>query len=121
MFTGLVSATGSVAELELDTTQGTFRFAAGDMNMDGVKLGDSIAVSGVCLTLVRSTPDELGFDVVEETWRRTALGECGPGSEMNLERSLRVGDRFGGHYVTGHVDATGRIYVAWSERGRVSQ
>ncbi|MCA8962060.1 MAG: riboflavin synthase [Planctomycetes bacterium] len=75
-----------------------------------LSIGESIAVSGVCLTLVDIAPDgALCFDVVPETLRVTTLGESGPGQRVNLERSLRVGDRLGGHFVTGHVDAVGRV------------
>lgn len=82
--------------------------------------GDSIAVNGCCLTVVsrrgRGARRVLEFDLLEETWRRTSFAALQPGDPVNLERSLRVGDRLGGHFVTGHVDGTGRI-VRWERAG----
>ncbi len=72
-----------------------------------VELGESIAVNGVCLTAVGASP--LAFDAVPETLERTTLGRLRAGDQVNLERSLAVGDRFGGHYVTGHVDGVGEV------------
>lgn len=74
-----------------------------------LEIGESIAVSGVCLTLVAATERTVSFDVIQETLRRTSLGAMKTGSRVNLERALRVGDRLGGHYVTGHVDGSGRV------------
>ncbi|MGE3165325.1 MAG: riboflavin synthase [Planctomycetota bacterium] len=89
--------------------------AAASGARDGFQAGESIALNGVCLTLLRN--DELAFDVIPETLRRTNLGELGPGSWVNLERALRVGDRLGGHYVQGHVDTTGVITEVRREAG----
>jgi riboflavin synthase len=74
-----------------------------------VARGDSVAVSGVCLTAVDLVPGEMGFDLSAETLDRTWLGEATEGRPVNLERSLRLGDRLGGHLVSGHVDGVGRI------------
>ena len=76
---------------------------------EDVKLGDSVAVNGACLTAIVVAPPMLTFDVVRETVERTTLGRLGPDDPVNLERSLRVGDRLGGHMVLGHVDGIGVI------------
>ncbi len=75
----------------------------------GVALGDSVAVNGVCLTVVRFDHNEFTLDAMPETMMRTNLGLLKPGSRVNLERALRQGDRLGGHIVSGHVDGTGSI------------
>jgi len=77
--------------------------------MDEVVLGESIAVNGVCLTVVGHAPDELSFDVSPETLRHTNLGELKKGSAVNLERAMKFSDRFGGHLVSGHVDGVGTV------------
>jgi riboflavin synthase len=79
------------------------------MVMDGLKLGDSIAVNGACLTVVARREGEFSVDLSPETLRRTCLGALAAGHGVNLERPLAVSDRLGGHIVQGHVDATGRI------------
>jgi len=73
------------------------------------RVGDSISVSGVCLTITRHGPDEAAFDVVPETVQRSRLGLLRPGDRVNLERALRASDRFGGHFVQGHVDGVGTV------------
>jgi riboflavin synthase len=74
-----------------------------------VKLGDSIAINGCCLTAISLDGKVIGFQAGEETLRKTNLGELNVGSKVNLERSLKVGDRMGGHFVTGHIDGLGRL------------
>jgi riboflavin synthase len=74
-----------------------------------VQLGESIAVNGACLTVSRAESGVVGFDVSPETLKKTTLGSVGRGEAVNLERALRLSDRLGGHLVTGHVDAAGRI------------
>jgi riboflavin synthase len=107
MFTGLIEATGTVravsaqaggAVLELETTLGP-----------ELAIGDSLATSGVCLTVVRRDGDRVTMDVSPETLRVTALGALSPGRPVNLERSLRADGRLGGHIVQGHVDGVGGI------------
>ncbi|MEM7167948.1 MAG: riboflavin synthase [Planctomycetota bacterium] len=83
---------------------------------DDFAIGESIAVNGVCLTLVEDGAD-LAFDVIPETLRRSSLEALRAGHSVNLERALRVGDRLGGHYVLGHVDATGQV-AALDKRGQ---
>ncbi len=74
-----------------------------------LSLGDSVAINGCCLTIAALTPGGAAFDLLGQTLRVTSLGELGAGSCVNLERAMRMGDRFGGHFVQGHVDATGTI------------
>jgi riboflavin synthase len=73
------------------------------------KMGESIAVNGVCLTVAQLPAGRIAFDVIPETLQKTNLGQLAPGSQVNLERSLRVGDRIDGHMVQGHIDATARL------------
>lgn len=77
--------------------------------------GDSIAINGVCLTVIKCESGELSFDIAEETLRRTSLGELTAGARVNLERSLQVGDRISGHFVFGHVDTTATLVSRESE------
>lgn len=80
-----------------------------DLVMEGLKLGDSIAVNGACLTVVALGAKEFSVDLSPETLRRTSIGDLSPNHSVNLERPLAVSDRLGGHIVQGHVDATGRL------------
>jgi len=110
VFTGLVREVGTVASLE-----------GGRLTIDapataqGVQLGDSIAIDGVCLTVVACVDSTLSFDAVPETLARTALGTLDQGSRVNLEPALRAGDALGGHYVQGHVDGVGSVQSVASE------
>jgi riboflavin synthase len=104
MFTGIVEEVGRVAGLE----QGRLTVSAATV-MPGLKLGDSVAVNGACLTVVWRDQARFAVDLAPETLRRTSLGELRSGQAVNLERALAVGDRLGGHIVQGHVDGRGRI------------
>ena len=104
MFTGIVRELGTVASFD-----GSRLVVDAAETADGAAVGDSVAVAGVCLTVVEATGGQLAFDVVPETLSRTALGRLDAGSSVNLEPSLRVGDQLGGHVVQGHVDAVGRV------------
>jgi riboflavin synthase len=108
MFTGLVEALGAVEELA-DAGAGR-RLRVREPALAGaLRLGDSVAVNGACLTVVASDDATFSFEVGPETLRLTNLGELRPGDRVNLERSLRVGDRLGGHIVQGHIDGLGRV------------
>lgn len=109
MFTGIVQAVGRIRSLE--TRGGDVRLIVETAGLDlaGVAVGDSIAVSGACLTAVALEAGAFAADVSRETLDRTILGSLGPGSPVNLERALRAGDALGGHYVTGHVDGLARV------------
>jgi riboflavin synthase len=104
MFTGIVRELGAVASFD-----GSRLVVAAAETAAGAAVGDSVAVAGVCLTVVERHEDRLAFDVVPETLSRTALRRLEPGSGVNLEPSLRVGDQLGGHVVQGHVDAVGSV------------
>ncbi len=107
MFTGLVAGLGSVAAV--DTTPDGVRLTLDTPLATQLAEGDSIAVNGVCLTAVGICGDRFGADVMRETLRRSALGEVQAGARVNLELSLRVSDRLGGHIVQGHVDGVGAV------------
>lgn len=109
MFTGLIEGLGRV--IESDGKRVWIR-----VPFRGVRLGESIAVEGVCLTVAHRRKGAVAFDVGPETRRITTLGRLKSGDRVNLERALRVGDRLGGHWVTGHVEETGRI-VKWEQDG----
>lgn len=110
MFSGLIAHDGRVASIEGDARRGmTLVVEAPEAVTDGVALGDSVAVNGVCLTVVASDARTMRFDVVPETVVRTGFDTLRPGDRLNVELSLRVGDRLGGHFVYGHVDGNASI------------
>ncbi len=106
MFTGIIEAVGEVVALR----GGGLVLAAGGLGSreDPVEIGESVAVNGCCLT-VTEAGEGLRFDLSEETLARTSLGGLRAGSRVNLERAMRAGGRFGGHFVQGHVDATAAV------------
>ncbi|MCA9267869.1 MAG: riboflavin synthase [Planctomycetales bacterium] len=108
MFTGLVETMGEVVAMTASGAAVRLTLRHGEI-AKAASLGDSIAVNGCCLTVVERQGDTFGFDAGEETLRRTNLGRLSPGDRVNLERSLKVGDLLGGHFVSGHVDATGVV------------
>ena len=108
MFTGLVEKMGRITALTDQPPGKRFSIDAGAVSEDA-QIGDSISINGCCLTVVAITNSVLDFEAGEETLSRTNLGELVVGSGVNLERSLAVGDRLGGHYVTGHIDAVGEL------------
>lgn len=108
MFTGLVEEIGVIGSIAGGPDGARLGIRA-ERVLDGIALGDSVAVDGACLTVVAVTGDGFEVDAVAETLRRTVLGERAGGDPVNLERALRVGDRLGGHIVQGHVDGTGEV------------
>ena len=108
MFTGLVEEVGSVAAAE-PTERGLRLRIGADKVMSDLQIGDSIAVDGVCQTVVSLTPSDFEVEAMAPTLSRTTFGELGPGRRVNLERPLALGARLGGHMVQGHVDAVGRV------------
>lgn len=113
MFTGIVERTATAVAVDSTADGRRFRFVVGEGDglppWESVLIGESISISGICLTVVASAGLHVEFDVVPETLSRTRLGALSVGDRVNVERSLRVGDRYGGHYVTGHIDGTGEI------------
>lgn len=109
MFTGIIEAIGQVKSLKEIRSEWRLELDCGALDMADVKMGDSIAVSGCCLTVIEF--DEGGFsaDVSNETLRCTALGSLKKGSRVNLEKAMQATDRFGGHIVSGHVDGVGTL------------
>jgi riboflavin synthase len=107
MFTGLVESVGTVISLESKGEQARLTL---DLPFAGeLQLGDSVAINGCCLTVADLSSNGTSFDLLAQTLRVTSLGGLQTGSKVNLERAMMVGDRFGGHFVQGHVDATGNI------------
>src|SRR4051812_49152651 len=107
MFTGLVESVGGL--VERTPTPGGCRLRFASELAAELKPGDSLAVNGVCLTVVRAEGGEVDAEVGPETIRVTTLGALAAGRAVNLERPLRADSRFGGHFVQGHVDAIGRV------------
>ncbi len=115
MFTGIVEAVGSVEGLQARGPVWRLRVDPGGLDLAGARVGESVAVQGVCLTAVSWAGGRLHADLAPETLRCTTLGRLGPGDPVNLERALRAGDRLGGHLVTGHVDGVGRVEAVAEE------
>jgi len=108
MFTGLVEELGSLQSLSRGARSARLRIGASKV-LEGLKIGDSIAVNGVCLTVVEFDRTGFAADVMAETLSKSGLGSLHPGERVNLERALRLGDRLGGHLVSGHIDGVGTI------------
>lgn len=108
MFTGIVEELGEITAVEELADASRFR-VRGPVVTEGAKHGDSIAVNGVCLTVVDFGDGEFTADVMAETLKRSSLGALAAGSRVNLERPMALGGRLGGHLVQGHVDGTGTI------------
>ncbi len=109
MFTGLVEAVGEIRERI--ATDGGYRLRIGCALAPELSLGDSLAINGVCLTVVAAARDEVQADIGPETVRVTTLGALAPGTKVNMERPLRADSRLGGHFVQGHVDGLGVIHA----------
>ncbi|KYZ77197.1 riboflavin synthase subunit alpha [Anaerosporomusa subterranea] len=108
MFTGIVEELGTVKSVMTSRQSAKLSITA-DITLQNVKLGDSIAVNGVCLTVTEHGRNWFSADVMPETMNRTALGDLTNGRKVNLERALRLSDRLGGHIVSGHIDGVGII------------
>jgi riboflavin synthase len=121
MFTGLIESTASVLSLE-EKGQSARLLLHSPSLAPLVALGDSIAINGCCLTVaaIDLPATSLAFDLLAQTLRVTSLGDLSPGSLVNLERAMQIGDRFGGHFVQGHVDATVTV-LDWSRHGQDHQ
>jgi riboflavin synthase len=119
MFTGIIEETGTIESVR-ETAQGIRLAVAARVCASGAKVGDSIAVNGCCLTVARISRARgrvlLHFDLLRETWARTDLAFAAKGSAVNLERALAANGRLGGHFVTGHIDGTGKV-IRWERSG----
>ena len=109
MFTGIISAVGKIVQLEEKQGDKRLSIDTGNLSLDDVCLGDSIACNGVCLTAVEITEQGFIADVSLETLSLTTIGNWGIGSPINLEKAMQASDRFGGHIVSGHVDGIGEV------------
>lgn len=118
MFTGIVEELGTIRNIQRKSEGAILEIQATDVLSDA-EIGDSIAVDGACLTVRSLIPEAFTADISAETLRRTTLGGRLVGEQVNLERSLRLSDRLGGHLVLGHVDEVATIY-AWKDEGDAS-
>ena len=118
MFTGLIEEIGKVKQISIGANSGTIYITAKEILKDA-KIGDSIAVNGVCLTATHISRDIFSADVMAETFRRSSLKELRAGSYVNLERAMANNGRFGGHIVPGHIDGTGEILDISKEENAV--
>lgn len=118
MFTGIVEEVGRVRRVTAGGRAGELSIRCAQV-LEGTKLGDSIAVNGVCLTVTALLPDGFTADVMPETLRRSGLGTLRPGDGVNLERAMPADGRFGGHIVSGHIDGLGRITAFRREENAV--
>ncbi|MGI0082240.1 MAG: riboflavin synthase [Nitrosopumilaceae archaeon] len=111
MFTGIVEGLGAIKKFDKKTTN----LSAARMQVDlgklakSLKVGHSVAINGVCLTVTKISKNQAEFEMIDETMKRTDLGTLEHGDKVNIERSLKVGERMEGHFVLGHVDGTGKI------------
>lgn len=118
MFTGIVEEVGSVKRVVSGSNSGEIEIAASKV-LEKTKIGDSIAVNGVCLTVTKLNNGSFTADVMPETLRRTNLGGLKSGSPVDLERAMAADGRFGGHIVSGHIDGTGTILSMKQEENAV--
>ena len=115
MFTGIVQAVGKIAAIEMQGIDARLRIDAAPLDLGDVRLGDSIAVNGVCLTVIEPSAHGFSVDVSAETLRLTTLGALRAGMRVNLEKALTLSSRLGGHLVSGHVDGVGEVIERRSE------
>ena len=109
MFTGIIEATGTIESIQKQSGDAKIRINVGELDMDDVALGDSIACNGVCLTAVEFSDQYYVADISAESLRLTTLGDLKLGSKVNLEKALTPTTRLGGHLVSGHVDGIGEV------------
>lgn len=107
MFTGIIEGLGKVTRIQKNATSQSMTIETSIL--DDVKLGDSIATNGLCLTVTHLTPNRFDVDIMVESIRLSNLGQLKVGDMVNLEKAMRMGDRFGGHMVSGHIDGVGKI------------
>lgn len=117
MFTGIIEAVGTLSAITRRGDEAHVRIAAGDLDLAGVKIGDSIAVSGVCLTVTARGGNAFEADLSGETLARTTFRRRRAADKVNLEKALALGERLGGHLVSGHVDGIGRVHAREAQGG----
>ena len=117
MFTGIIEHLGKVKQVKLQTSSAIIVVDVGPLS-DDVSPGDSIAVNGACLTVTQIKDSQVYFDVSTETLSKTNIGELKISDKVNIERSLKMGNKLGGHFVTGHVDGVGVINKVENEPGQ---
>lgn len=117
MFTGIIEHLGKVKQVKLQASSAIIVVDVGPLS-DDVNPGDSIAINGACLTVTQIKDSEVYFDVSTETLSKTTIGGLKTSDNINIERSLKMGDKLGGHFVTGHVDGVGVINKVESEPGQ---
>lgn len=117
MFTGIIEHLGKVKQVKLQASSAIIIVDIGPLS-DDVNPGDSIAINGACLTVTQIKDSEVYFDVSTETLSKTTIGRLKTSDNVNIERSLKIGDKLGGHFVTGHVDGVGVINKVENEPGQ---
>ena len=115
MFTGIIETIGTISRIERSGGDVRLHVDSGSLGLDDIKVGDSISVSGVCLTAIDIEGAVFGADVSVETLVRTTLGALRSGDPVNLEKAMRLSDRLGGHLVAGHIDGVGRVVSIGSD------
>jgi len=111
MFTGIIEGTGKIEKIQKKTNNRSAVKITVNLGKysKGLKIGQSVALNGVCLTVTNISKNKCNFEMIDETTKKTDLGNLSIGSKVNIERSLKVGDRMEGHFVLGHVDGVGMI------------
>ena len=111
MFTGIVEGTGIIAKIEKNPKNRSAAKMTVDLGKQvaGLQIGQSVAINGVCLTVTKISKNKCNFEMIEETTKKTSLGNLKTGSIVNIERSIKAGDRMEGHFVLGHIDGVGII------------
>ena len=119
MFTGIIETTATVESLQRLQSEWRLVVGSGELDLADLQIGDSIAVSGCCLTVVELSVDSFAADVSGETMNCTTLGSLKPGSRVNLEKAMLATSRFGGHIVSGHIDGVGKLVGSTADGGSI--
>lgn len=119
MFTGIIETTATVESLQRLQSEWRLVVGSGELDLADLQIGDSIAVSGCCLTVVELSVDSFAADVSGETMNCTTLGSLKPGSRVNLEKAMLATSRFGGHIVSGHIDGVGKLVDSTADGGSI--
>lgn len=119
MFTGIIETTATVESLQRLQSEWRLVVGNGELDLADLQIGDSIAVSGCCLTVVELSVDSFAADVSGETMNCTTLGSLKPGSRVNLEKAMLATSRFGGHIVSGHIDGVGKLVDSTADGGSI--